>query len=332
MPYPNEHACRLSDPRRYERLRRKNCADKTGERCIDIIYGIENESVERQALRFPISAWPEQEAREYCKAEGGQFDPAAKENDMKTTEARKAIYAREHDVLSFPVELRNAGEGEEERKIVGRPAIFNQLSRNLGGFRERILPGAFTKTLQESNAKALWNHDKNYVLGSMRSGTLSITEDIEGLSFEAMPPDTQWARDFMQSVERGDVDQMSFRFRAVRDRWTKDEENNLIRELVEVQLIEVSPVTFPAYPQTSVDLREMGAELDPEVIEDVAMRAATGNLTDDDRAQIAEIRSVLDRLAAPAESHPEEEGEAGSDEPREIPDYAKRERELARLM
>lgn len=331
MPYPNEHACRLKDPNQFERLRRSTCAEQSNDRCIDVIYGITNGATERQALRFRKDTWDEDDAREYCQNAGGSFEPAAKENAMKTAEERKAVHGRKHDILSFPVELRN--EGEEERKIVGRPAVFNQLSQNLGGFRERILPGAFTKTLEESNVKALWNHDNNYVLGSVRSGTLRITEDTEGLSFEATPPDTQWARDFMQSVERGDVDQMSFRFRSIRDRWTKDEENNLIRELVEVQLIEVSPVTFPAYPQTSVDLREMGAEIDPETIEAVAMRAATGTLTDADREQIAEIRTALDRLAAPAESHPAEGKEEQDEEPHEdVPDYVQREQNIARLM
>lgn len=234
-----------------------------------------------------------------------------------------------HDILSFPVELRNAGE--EERKIVGRPAVFNQLSQNLGGFRERVLPGAFTKTLAESNVKALWNHDDNYVLGSLRAGTLSLQEDTEGLSFEAAPPDTQWARDFMQSVERGDVDQMSFRFRPIRDRWTKDENNQLIRELVEVQLIEVSPVTFPAYPQTSVDLRELGSEIDPDEVKGLALRAATDQLTDGDRERIAEIRSALDALTAPADSHPEEsDSKEAQEESRD--DYSERAKQLAYLL
>ncbi len=232
-----------------------------------------------------------------------------------------------HDILTFPVEVRSEQVGNtEQRKIVGRPAVYNQLSDDLGGFRERILPGAFTKTLQESNVKALWNHDDNYVLGSRKAGTLTIIEDGEGLSFEAAPPDTQWARDFMQSVERGDVDQMSFRFRTIRDRWVKDENDQLLRELVEVQLVEVSPVTFPAYPQTSVDLRTMGVEIDPEEIQEIALRSATGHLTDADRARLTEIRTAIAQLSAPAESHPEEEAIEEAD------DYHDRERAIELLM
>lgn len=163
--------------------------------------------------------------------------------------------------LRFPVELRTKapdGDAAAPRKIVGKPAVFNVLSEDLGGFRERILPGAFTKTLQESNVKSLWNHDPNYVFGSRKAGTLDIREDDFGLDFSATPPDTEWARGFLASIERGDVDEMSFMFQVVKDRWiigADDDGESVVRELIEVRLFEVSPVTFPAYPQTSVSLR-----------------------------------------------------------------------------
>jgi HK97 family phage prohead protease len=239
-----------------------------------------------------------------------------------------------HDLLTFPVELRSetGAEGEgEARKIVGRPAVYNQLSQDLGGFRERIVSGAFTKTLQESNVKALWNHNDDYVLGSRKAGTLNINEDAGGLMFEAEPPDTQWARDFMLSVDRGDVDQMSFRFRTIRDRWIQDEDGSVIRELVEVQLIEVSPVTFPAYPQTSVDLRSLGVEIDPDEIQEIAVRSATGHMRDSDRDRIAAIRTVIDQLAAPATSHPDDEARSEDDQDNAA-DYISRERELEVLL
>jgi hypothetical protein len=232
-----------------------------------------------------------------------------------------------HDVLTFPVELRSRQEGEESRKIVGRPAVYNQLSEDLGGFREKINPGAFTKTLSESNVKALWNHDNNYVLGSRKAGTLSIIEDSDGLSFEASPPDTQWARDFMLSVERGDVDQMSFRFRTIRDKWIKDENNRLVRELVEVQLIEVSPVTFPAYPQTSVDLRSMGLDFDPEELQDLTLRSVSGDISEEERQKLERIGSKIEELTAPATSHPEESKRSEAD-----CNYTEREKMLGMLM
>lgn len=162
--------------------------------------------------------------------------------------------------MQFQAEFRSIDDGKGGlRKIVGKPAVYNVMSEDLGGFREIIKPGAFSKTLQERNVKSLWNHDPNYVLGSVRSGTMTVAEEEAGLSFEVSPPDSVWARDMMMSIDRGDVDQMSFGFRTINDDWeirTVDGEDIVIRMLIEAELFEVSPVTFPAYPDTSVSLRD----------------------------------------------------------------------------
>jgi hypothetical protein len=153
------------------------------------------------------------------------------------------------------VEVR-AEEESEPPKIVGYAAVFNEFSEPLGGggFREVIRPGAFSKTIKTADVRALWNHDPNYVLGRTKSGTLKLTEDDHGLAIEITPPNTSWAKDLMESIRRGDVDQMSFGFFAVQDRWST-ENGQTVRELLEVELFDVSPVTFPAYPQTSVGVR-----------------------------------------------------------------------------
>ena len=134
--------------------------------------------------------------------------------------------------------------------------MFNTLSEDLVGFREKIKPGAFNKTIKKADVRALFNHDEHYVLGRTKSGTLKLIEDDHGLRMENIPPDTQWAKDLLVSIERGDINQMSFGFRVISDRWeTKDEEP--IRILEKVELVDVSPVTFPAYPDTEVALRSM---------------------------------------------------------------------------
>ena len=140
-----------------------------------------------------------------------------------------------------------------EPRIKGHAALFDRWSEDLGGFREKILPGAFTKTLNESDVRMLWDHNSMYVLGRRSAGTLSLMEDSQGLYFENMPPDTTWFRDLSASMERGDVKEMSFGFRVVKDRW---DEKYSKRELLEVQLVEISVVTFPAYPATSAKLRD----------------------------------------------------------------------------
>jgi len=168
---------------------------------------------------------------------------------------------------TFPfgdLEVRAAGNGPP--RLVGYAAVFDRPSEELGGFTEIIRRGAFTKTLQEADVRALWNHDPNYVLGRTKSGTLSLAEDDHGLRIEIIPPDTTWARDLMESIRRGDVDQMSFGFRTIRDRWQTDEQGKVVRELLEVALYDVSPVTFPAYPQTEVQVRSAIAELEAQIV------------------------------------------------------------------
>lgn len=158
---------------------------------------------------------------------------------------------------NFPVtELRAITDDQGLRHITGYAAVFNSLSEDLGGFREKIDPGAFKKTIGSDDVRALWNHNDDYVLGRNKSGTLSLSEDAHGLKIDILPPDVQWARDLMVSIERGDVDKMSFGFRTVSDRWERQDDDE-IRTLEEVKLFDVSPVTFPAYPDTAVALRSL---------------------------------------------------------------------------
>ena len=151
-------------------------------------------------------------------------------------------------------ELRVHDDGDGP-VIAGYAAVFDSLSEDLGGFRERVLPGAFTDTLQgKPDVRALIDHDSSKILGRTTAGTLAIKEDGKGLSVRINPPDTTAGSDILKSIKRGDIDQMSFAFQTVTDRWhTEDEEE--IRELVEVKLFEVSIVAFPAYPDTSVAIR-----------------------------------------------------------------------------
>jgi HK97 family phage prohead protease len=151
---------------------------------------------------------------------------------------------------------------KEDRRgalIEGYAALFNTRSEGLPGFTEVIQPGAFAKAIQSSDVRALWNHNPDYVLGRVKSGTLEIVEDERGLKITNTPPDTQWARDLMVSMRRGDVDQMSFTFKLARGGATWKEENGtLIRTIHEMAEVgDVSPVTYPAYPDTSVAVRSL---------------------------------------------------------------------------
>ena len=159
------------------------------------------------------------------------------------------------EIRAFPLsELRVAGGGDQPRRITGHAAVFNQLSEDLGWFREMIEPGAFTRTIRTADIRALQNHDPNYVLGRNLAGTLTLSEDSIGVPIDILPPDTQWARDLMVSMDRGDINQMSFGFRVVKER-TEGTFDQPVRVLEEVDLFDVSVVTFPAYPQTTAEVR-----------------------------------------------------------------------------
>ena len=163
-------------------------------------------------------------------------------------------------------EERNIGAAElrvkrvegEPTKIEGYAAIFNSLSDDLGFFREKIQRGAFTNALKTSDARALFNHDPNFILGRQSAGTLELKEDKKGLWMSATPPDTQQARDLMVSIERGDITQQSFAFTVQEDSWKQPEANGdpEIRTIIEVkEIFDVSPVVYPAYPDTDVAIR-----------------------------------------------------------------------------
>ena len=164
---------------------------------------------------------------------------------------------RAFNVDAIGLEVRK--DDDDKCKIRGYAAVFDSLSEELGFFREKIEKGAFARTIVENDIRALWNHDANYVLGRNKNGTLKLEEDEHGLRIEIDPPDSQWGKDCVKSLERGDVNQMSFGFFVKKDEWDETDPKNPVRTLKEIELLEVSPVTFPAYPETSVTSRALRA-------------------------------------------------------------------------
>lgn len=143
------------------------------------------------------------------------------------------------------------------RRLTGYAALYNVETEIAGFFRERIAPGAFEDAVQTDDVRALFNHDPNFVLGRTSSGTLQLSADHRGLRYDVEPPDTQWARDLMVSVDRGDVTQSSFGFVVPDggDEWTREDGKLPLRTIRKAQLYDVSPVTFPAYAETTVSAR-----------------------------------------------------------------------------
>lgn len=162
---------------------------------------------------------------------------------MKTIERR-----------TFTVRDIETREADGAMRLSGYAAVFNDPSVPLP-FSERIAPGAFRKTLSETpDVRLLINHE-GLPLARTKNGTLTLSEDEVGLRFDAELPDTTEARDLWTLIQRGDVDQMSFAFRVIRQKWNMDRTE---RTLTEVSLADgdVSVVTYPAYPTTTVEARE----------------------------------------------------------------------------
>ena len=156
--------------------------------------------------------------------------------------------------LPLTLETRDAGKAY----IGGYAAKYNVRSTMLGTFREQIMPGAFSRALKEQPhpVVALWNHDPNFVLGSTRSGTLTVGTDDEGMRYSVEVPDTQLGRDLSTLIARGDVWGSSFAFVLGRgsdsESWDKDEDGVALRIVHEVEgVYDVSPVLTPAYEQAT---------------------------------------------------------------------------------
>jgi HK97 family phage prohead protease len=169
----------------------------------------------------------------------------------------------ERRVVPMELRIERRAEGDLPH-LIGHAAVFNRLSVDLGGWVELIKPGAFRSALETSDTRALWNHNSDLVLGRRKPGadtrTLELEEDEIGLKIDIDPPRS--ATYYVESVERRDVDQMSFAFytNTKKVTWETLEDGTLLRTIHEdgiEELADVSPVTYPAYPDTDVAIRQL---------------------------------------------------------------------------
>jgi HK97 family phage prohead protease len=162
--------------------------------------------------------------------------------------------AKELRYFDAQYELR---EEESGNVLEGYAAVFDTLSSPLGwGFREKIAMGAFDNVLN-NDVRALFNHDANIVLGRTVSQTLSLSVDSKGLKYRINLPDTNTAKDLMKLIKRGDVTQNSFAFTIEDQEWIEDDEKREIRIIKKFKrLYDISPVTYPAYPEATIKRSE----------------------------------------------------------------------------
>ena len=180
---------------------------------------------------------------------------------------------------------------DDKKTLKGYAAVFNNVT-DMDWYDEVIQNGAFENTILNDDIRALWNHDTGIVLGRKENGTLRLAEDDHGLKVEIDMPDTTEGDSAYKSIKRGDVSQMSFGFFIEDEIWSKTDGRDL-RTIQKVKLLEVSPVTFPAYESTEIYARSL---LSKETI-DIAHLAKTiyHELTTEQRLAFrAQFDSIVD--------------------------------------
>lgn len=199
---------------------------------------------------------------------------------------------RDLGVAAAGIEVRDADDiaGEVEdgaedvvagaKRFIGHAAVFNTRTA-IGnpltwGFYEQIAPGAFTKTLAEGDARMLVDHESALVVSRVSAGTLRLDQDNIGLAVDSdLDGGLSYVNDLQANVTNKNITGMSFGFYVVKDAWDSEtvttsdgqEAEIEVRTILEVKLLEVSAVTFPAYEETDAGLRALARRSDRAAIE-----------------------------------------------------------------
>jgi HK97 family phage prohead protease len=175
--------------------------------------------------------------------------------------------------MSTKREMRFAGaelRASGNLTIKGRPAVYNSLSKNLGGFREVLVRGCFDESLDDPEIYATFNHDDSKIIGRVSAGTLQVGSDATGLTMRCELPNNTVGRDLHESIKRGDISKMSFGMYVIDDAWDigTDESGQKFqrRNVKQAKIFEVSCVTTPAYDSSSVSARSLFPDGQPERI------------------------------------------------------------------
>ncbi|MGV4984522.1 HK97 family phage prohead protease [Streptomyces sp. NRAIS4] len=185
------------------------------------------------------------------------------------------------------------------KRIGGYAAVFNRQSKNLGGFIEVVDPIAFNQSRGDGwpDVIARYNHDDNQLLGTTAAGTLRMSIDAYGLSYDVLPPAAM--SHVVELVERGDVRKSSFAFRTLDDDWTMTDQGYPLRRLLGAQVVDVAPVNTPAYADTSAGLRSLAKKFDADLEEVRSL------------AQADELRKFFVRTDGPAPQRKPKKGMFG---------------------
>lgn len=190
---------------------------------------------------------------------------------------------------SFDAVIGFSREDRNEVRLRGLAIPYNKLSDNpisgMPEIKERIMPGAFTRSLESGrDVMMLWNHELKYIFGRTARGTLVLTENNDGVSFDNVPPESAWAKDLLPSIKRGDYANMSFSFKDdVKPAMTL-ENGKYVRNVSQATLYEISLVPYAVYETTSVGMRSA----DRFIIDDLVLP--------DPAAEVRRATTELDRF------------------------------------
>lgn len=187
----------------------------------------------------------------------------------------------ERRINPFKPEVRKLTEDGPDH-IWGYASVFDKLSRKLGGFVEKVNNRAFTRSRAEGwpDVVCRYNHNDDFVLGTVRAATCLVDFDETGLLYDVEPPRSRG--DIVELCMRGDCQHSSFAFRVPDggDDWSLTDFSYPLRTLLSVELVDVAPVINPAYPDATAAVR--------------ALDGAVNSLSHKFQAEPAEIRSLLE--------------------------------------
>jgi uncharacterized protein len=165
---------------------------------------------------------------------------------------------REKNIRDFRTkfEITRDEQTPDERVIEGYFALYESETELWAGSYEIISKGAFDNTISQNDIRALWNHNTQYVLGRNKNGSLELKADDKGLFATIKLPSTQYAEDLYSLIKRGDIDQASFGFNILDEELEELADGGYRWRIKDIDLHEISVVTFPAYENTSVQARE----------------------------------------------------------------------------
>jgi|TARA_R110002096_G_scaffold417771_1_gene621533 HK97 family phage prohead protease len=188
----------------------------------------------------------------------------------KDTDYIKSIDSAERRFFSTKVSMEKREEGKTP-KIEGMAALFNVVTRIGDWFEEEVMPGAFDDVIND-DVRCLFNHNPNYVLARSveGKGTLALSLTAEGLKYSYETPNRSYAKDLEDAIESGDISGSSFAFRIKEQKWISRKDDIDLRQIVKFErLLDVSPVTYPAYPDATVGKRSLDAFKAEDNIEEI---------------------------------------------------------------